>query len=196
MSKKTPKSKVAIIWMVMINTVLIVFILTGLLIAISLIPFKDNYRILVVMSGSMEPTIYTGSLVIVKPVNEYKVNDIITFKTPGSQRKNDFTTHRIHDIESSDSGIIYITKGDANEEPDFERIAENRIIGKQFYSIALLGYVIGYVKTLPGLLIIIIVPAVIIIYEEVNKIKKEAVKIIKNRKKLKKAKNGKDIQKD
>jgi len=195
--KKSKKSTASKIWTIVINTILILFILTGLLIVVSILPIKNNYRILAVMSGSMEPTIPTGALVVVKPVSEYKVDNIITFKS--EQKKNDFTTHRLYSIETSDSGNVYITKGDANEEPDFERISENRVIGKQFYSIALLGYVIGYVKTLPGLLIIIIVPAVIIIYEEINKIKKEATKIIKNRrknnKKLKKEKNGKNIKK-
>jgi signal peptidase len=191
---KTKKNKVSIwtkFWAVTINTVLVLLILIGILIAASLLPIKNNYRILAVMSGSMEPTISTGALVIIKPVSEYKLQDIITFKTPGSTKKNDFTTHRLVKIEDKNGQKTYVTKGDANKTDDTDQITQDKIIGKKLFSIALLGYLLGYIKTLPGLLIIVIIPAVIIVYEEINKIKHEAKKIIKTKKKIKKAKNEK-----
>lgn len=193
MTKKT-KEKISIwskVWMIIINTILVLLILIGLLIAASLLPIKNNYRILAVMSGSMEPTISTGALIIIKPVAQYKEQDIITFKSPGSTKKNDYTTHRLVKIEEKDGQKKFVTKGDNNKTDDTEQITQDKIIGKEFFSIALLGYLLGYIKTLPGLLIIVIVPAVIIIYEEINKIKHEAKKIIKAKKKLKKAKNEK-----
>jgi signal peptidase len=141
----------------------------------------------------MEPTIQTGALVIVKPTDKYEIQDIVTYKTPNSTKKNDFTTHRIIEVNEKEGGRIFVTKGDANEETDTNQIKEGDIIGKEFLSIALLGYLLGYIKTLPGLLIVIIIPAVIIIYEEVNKIKREAQKIIEERtKKIKKANNAKN----
>ena len=81
------------------NTVLIILIVVGALIAFSMLPIKNNYQVLTVMSGSMEPTIPTGSVIVIKPATEYKVDDIITFKTPGSNKKKDFTTHRIKEIK-------------------------------------------------------------------------------------------------
>jgi len=179
------------IWTILINTVLVLLILIGILIAASMLPLKNNYRILAVMSGSMQPTISTGSLVIIKPVQEYKDQDIITFKTPNSAKKNDYTTHRIVKIESKAGGKTFVTKGDANSADDTEQIVQSEVVGKELFSIELLGYILGYIKTLPGLLIIVVVPAVIIIYEEVNKIKSEAQKIVSRKRELKKAKNGK-----
>lgn len=166
----------------------------GILIAASLLPIKNNYRILAVMSGSMEPTIGTGALIIIKPAGEYKENDIVTFKS--GNKKSDYTTHRINKVEIKDGETLFYTKGDANATDDSGQITKEKIIGKELFSIALLGYVLGYIKTLPGLLIVIIIPAVIIVYEEINNIKAEAKKMLANRKKLKKAKNEKNIAKN
>lgn len=141
------------------------------------------------MSGSMEPSIPIGSLIIVKPVGEYKTSDIITFKS--TQKENDYTTHRINEIKEKDGLKSYVTKGDANESPDFENVSTDRIVGKQIITIALVGYILWFVKTLPGLIVIIIVPALIIIYDEVDKIKKE-VKIFKKNGRKKKGKNVKN----
>lgn len=195
MTKKTEeKSKIVKIWTIAINVILTLFFLIGILIAASLIPLKNNYRIMSVMSGSMEPALQTGSLIVIKPVSEYKERDIITFQS--SNKKNDYTTHRLIKVEDKDDQKIYITKGDANKESDTEQIARDKIIGKKLFSIPFLGYILGYIKTLPGLMIIIIVPAVIIIYEEVNKIKSEAKKMIEKRRLSKEAKNGKQSKKD
>lgn len=61
------------------------------------------------MSGSMEPTIPTGSLIISKPVAQYQVGDIVTFKSPNAKNSLDRTTHRIYDIYS-DNNTKHILK--------------------------------------------------------------------------------------
>lgn len=48
-----------------------------------------------------------------------------------------------------------------------------------------MGYVFGYVKTPIGLIFIIVIPATIIIYEELRKIRHETKQIIKRRKEKK-----------
>jgi len=174
------------IWTIIINTVLVFLILIGILVAISLIPIKGNYQILAVMSGSMAPTIPVGGLVVVKPESDYKVNDIITFKSPNATRTKDYTTHRLVEIKDVDGKKTFITKGDANKTNDTETVDPASVVGKEISSIAGVGYLLGYIKTLPGLMIIVIVPAVIIIYEEVRKIKDEAGSIIERRRVKKK----------
>ncbi len=190
MKKENNKKEVKIsykkIWNIFGNTILILLILIGVLIGYSLLPIKNNYKIYSVMSGSMAPTIPTGGLVLVKPLTEYKISDIITYKQLGSTRKNDTVTHRIVEQKKEDNGTSYfVTKGDANNAPDEEKVTADLIIGKTIFSIALLGYIIGYIKTLPGLILIILIPAVIIIYEEVKKIHREAKQIIAKKREVK-----------
>jgi signal peptidase I len=76
-----------------------------------------GYRPEPVLSGSMEPFMPTGSLIVVKrvPASTVKVGDVITFQRPGS---NDMLTHRVVKIERHDGRPVYTTKGDANEAAD------------------------------------------------------------------------------
>ncbi|MEI8061389.1 MAG: signal peptidase I [Candidatus Berkelbacteria bacterium] len=164
------------------NAALALLIIVGVFVAVALIPFKNNYKLLAVTSGSMEPAISVGSLAVVKPVGEYKVGDIITFKSIGASSDKESTTHRIQSITEKSGSKIYLTKGDANTAVDVRTVSENQIVGKYRFSIALLGYLLKYLKTLPGLILIIVIPATIIIYEEAKKIAREAKEIrIKNK---------------
>lgn len=179
------------IWKIFLNSILILFVLVGVILVFSILPIKGNYKIFSVMSGSMEPKLPVGSLILVKPTNVYEKGDIITYKS--TQKKNDFTTHRIHEIKEENGIRSYVTKGDANNDPDFEHVTGDRVVGKERAVVALLGYPLWFVKTLPGLIILIIIPALIIIYDEVDKIKKEIqnIKISKLKKSQKGKKNGK-----
>jgi len=130
-------------------------------------------RMLVVKSGSMEPTIKTGSLVIDKTESIYKIGDIVTFKN--REKPTETTTHRITNKEIQGNINLFTTRGDANDNPDSIKINQNQIIGKVIFKIPYLGYVVAFSRTWPGVIILIIIPATIIIYDEVNNIKKELI---------------------
>ena len=146
----------------------------AVLLIVSMLPITGNYKILTVLSGSMEPGIHTGSVVAVKPMNDYKIGDIITFgemsktKTP--------TTHRIHDIKVVGSQPVYITKGDANNAPDQREITNKDIIGKVLFDAPYVGYAVAAAKKPWGFALIIIVPALLIIFDETKKIVREIKK--------------------
>lgn len=93
--------------------------------------------LLVVLSGSMNPIMKVGDLIIVERCNDFKVGDIISFKDP-SGRRNVLITHRLIDIKNG----RFITKGDANEEADDINLTRKDIVGKAVFSIPYLGYVL------------------------------------------------------
>ena len=69
---------------------------------------------MLIMSGSMEPVIKTGSIVIGKKVAndlDISVGDIYTYKNPN---KNYTITHRI--VSANDGGFVF--KGDNNQKRD------------------------------------------------------------------------------
>lgn len=146
----------------------------ALFLIVSVFPISGNFKTLVVLSGSMEPAIHTGSVVVVKPVSDYKIGDVITFG-PMSKTKPP-TTHRIYDMKVNDGTPIYITKGDANNAPDGREIQKRDIIGKVLFSLPYLGYAVDAARKPIGFAFIIIIPALIIIYDQVIKIKDEIVK--------------------
>ncbi|MCK4520491.1 signal peptidase I [Candidatus Parcubacteria bacterium] len=140
----------------------------ALLLIISVLPITGNFKVLTVLSGSMEPDIKTGSVVVVKPVDNYKIEDIITFTN--SKKPDESVTHRIYDMKVNEGVPVYITKGDANNVPDTREIREKDIIGKVLLDIPYLGYAVNFAKKPLGFALIIIVPAMIIIGDEIRKI--------------------------
>ena len=140
----------------------------ALLLIISAFPVKWNYLLLIVQSGSMEPAIKTGSIVIVKPVSEYKVGEVITF---GSVSKTKIpTTHRIIDVHLQNGRPVYTTKGDANEGKDINEVLARQVIGKVLFDIPFLGYALVATKKPIGFAVLIIIPALILLFDEAKNI--------------------------
>jgi len=145
-----------------------------LLLIFSTLPVKGNFRSLVVLSGSMEPKIKRGSIVAVWPAAEYKIGDVITFGRVS--RTENPTTHRIYDIKAEGGQKVYVTKGDANNAPDQKTVSESEILGKVVLVLPYVGYAVAKAKTPVGFLLIVIVPSVVIIYEEIRNIAEEVKK--------------------
>jgi len=140
----------------------------ALLLIISTFPVTGNFKVLTVISGSMEPAIKTGSIVVVRPESNYKIGEVITFG-PYSKTQAP-TTHRIYDIKVVEGNPIYITKGDANNAPDSKEIQKKDIVGKVLLSVPLVGYAVYFAKQPLGFALIIIVPAAVIIIDEMKNI--------------------------
>jgi signal peptidase len=150
----------------------VVFAVVALII-VSILPIPGNYKLLIVQSGSMEPAIKTGSVVVVKPVDSYKSGDVITFNDGGKDRT---TTHRITDMEVVSGQTYYVTQGDANNAEDSSKVSENKVIGKVLTSVPYAGYILAAAKEPIGFILLVIVPCAIIILEEIGKIWKEVRK--------------------
>jgi len=118
----------------------------------------------------MSPTISTGSTIFTLPADEYKVDDVITFRSQGEE---ELITHRVVQVEQIDDQIYYITRGDANDVSDSYKVPQIGVAGKVRFHIPLLGYLTEFIKKPIGLMIIIVIPATIIIYSEILKIKRE-----------------------
>ncbi|MFZ2887109.1 MAG: signal peptidase I, partial [Minisyncoccia bacterium] len=154
--------------------VIFIAILVGIagLVLGTMLPIPGNIEMKIVKSGSMEPAIPTGSVVVVKPQGDYRVNDVITF---GEDTKTQVpTTHRILAIEGTGAQAVYTTKGDANEEQDANTVARREVIGKVIFSLPYAGFVLDFARQPIGFVLLIAVPAVLVILEEVLTIVREA----------------------
>ena len=159
---------------ILVSTIFIALLLgvAGLLVG-SMLPIPGNVEIKIVKSGSMEPAIPTGSLVVVKPSPSfsYGVGDVITF---GADTKTEVpTTHRIVAVEGAGSERIFITKGDANEDIDQESVALREVVGKVLFSVPGAGYVLAFAREPLGFALLVGIPAGLIILEELLTIGKE-----------------------
>ena len=147
----------------------------ALLLIFSLFPVTGNYKLMVVQSESMKPAMPMGSLVVMKPVSDYKVGDVISF-TQVNKTKTPIS-HRIHEIKVVNGETVYITKGDANEEPDARDIKKGDIMGKVLFTFPYLGYAVTFAKKPYGFLALVIIPAVIIIFDQLKNIYFEVKKM-------------------
>lgn len=141
----------------------------------SMVPIEGNIQIKIVLSGSMEPSIKTGSVVIVKPADRYEVGDIVTFGK--DDRDNIPTTHRIIDMHIISGETRFVTKGDANDDRDGREITEKSIIGKVLLDVPYVGFILDMAKKPLGFAVLIGIPALVIVSDEVKKIYKETKKM-------------------
>lgn len=184
MLNKFKKIGTVLYWIVI---VIVLFIAGGT--ALSVFEAPGGYRMFVVMSGSMKPEIEAGSVVLVGRKEEYKASDVITFlKNPSDNLRNvkATVTHRVIEVHDDEGKATFTTKGDANETVDIEMITERQVLGKVLFSMPHVGRAIAFTRTQTGFILLIVIPAVILIYNEVLNIKKEVSKILENRESKKK----------
>jgi signal peptidase len=157
-----------------IKIIIYVAIITSSLFIIATSLNVFGFQAFIVKSGSMEPDIHTGSVVVDHISTDYKLKDVITFKISGSK---DTVTHRIVKINQKTGVTSYQVKGDANQTSDPDPVLKTNVVGSVLFSIPLLGFLIAFIRSVPGLIIFIAIPALIIISEEISNIKSEVKKI-------------------
>lgn len=135
----------------------------------------------VVYSGSMSPALPAGSLIVVKPEENYSVGNVVSFKRGGGQ----VVTHRVTKVlqDETSGAVVYETKGDANNASDRELISKGQILGEGFFALPYLGYPLSFMRTKTGYMVFVIIPAILIILGEILNIKTELYLLISERKK-------------
>lgn len=117
-----------------------------------------------VTSDSMKDTLSRGDVVFVKPVtfDELQVGDVITVTSSDGER---FFTHRVVEINKTDRTVT--TRGDANGANDPMPTEEERIVGRMWYSVPLLGHLSGILHlNIPrnvGLIIEVMIAVVLVL---------------------------------
>lgn len=147
------------------NSVTSILVALMLLLAIALVGVRlFGFQVYTVLSGSMEPTYHTGSLIYVKDVDyrELESGDVITYMV----NENTVVTHRIVGIvpDDEDASVLrFQTKGDANEVADGSLVHYRNIIGSPVFTIPYLGYVANMIQNPPGTYIAISLGAILLI---------------------------------
>lgn len=148
----------------------------GLFLA-TMLPIPGTIEIKIVKSGSMEPAIPTGSIVAIMPATTYALGDIVTFGRDTAREIP--TTHRI--VEVQGGGVTFLTKGDANEEADPRPIVASEVIGKVWFAVPFVGYILDFARQPLGFTFMIGVPAAFIIVDELIRLVREIQRIYRRR---------------
>ena len=110
------------------------------------LPMPFGYGIANVLSGSMEPTFSTGTLLIIKEERNLEEGDIVVY-----QSGNSLVVHRIIKIQKDQ----ITTQGDANNAPDpvFDR---KEIKGVVIGWVPYLGTVLNLLRTPAGVILLLL----------------------------------------
>lgn len=148
-----------------------------------LLPTKDVVATYIVPTGSMEPTIKTGSIVFVQPVNTESVHpgEIIAFRSPDNPR--DTILHRVVTAKDEYGMKSYTTKGDNNTGPDKWTVDPSMIYGQLQFAVPYLGHPVSFIRTKEGYLLLVGGPSLIIMGMQVLKIKEGIEEELLKRKK-------------
>lgn len=120
-----------------------------------------------VVSGSMEPAIERGSVVVAFPVSteDLEVGDTILFHQPDNPER--VVTHRITAIDRGPPLAIE-TGGDANNESDPWSLSGSEILGRVSFHLPKLGYLVENVNSFAGFLGFLVVPCALLLTLELR----------------------------
>ena len=121
-------------------------------------------QVFTVLSGSMEPTYHTGSLIYVKKIDtaDIQPGTVITFMLD----EDTVATHRVVAVvpdEEDPTVVRFRTKGDANDSEDGSLVHYKNVIGTPIFTIPGLGYVANYIQQPPGTYVAISAGAVLLL---------------------------------
>ena len=122
-----------------------------------IVPLAFDARPLTVLSGSMEPTLMTGDVIVVRETAPLSVapGDVVTYREPGGRR---LITHRVQRMRVERDTVRFVTKGDANKPVERWRIPRDKPVRRVLYRVPVLGYGLNLFRTRLGLALLVGVP--------------------------------------
>ena len=176
-----------------LTVIIVLLTIVCLVLAAKIIQGKDaslfGFRIYHILTGSMEPTIATGSDVLVREVDPYtlKAGDIITFISRDAAIYGSANTHRIVSVETGAQGeTFFVTQGDANSIADQLYVYPADVKGKVVFYMRSAGFAmfLSFLHTPMGLISVIVIPMMFILFlfmrnfrEQVNQMIEENAKL-------------------
>ena len=128
-----------------------IFIILGIIAAITLLSLATGLRLCIVQTSSMEPTIPTYSVCLVTTRVSYddlSVGDIVVYTRASDGEQ---IVHRV--VEMTDEGVI--TRGDANRNDDGVSVTPDTLFARYIMHIPYLGYIYVFVRTPIGVVTIV-----------------------------------------
>lgn len=127
------------------------------------VPTIGGYAPLIVLTGSMEPEIKSGDLIIVKQIEQgdVQVGDVIAFFDPAGNGTS-IVTHRVIEIVDGEA-LSFRTQGDANNTADRLPVPAEKLVGVYRSRIPGMGDVAMFMQTTAGLILCVFVPLLLLV---------------------------------
>ena len=144
-------------------------VILGIALVVIIIPRLTDATTLTVLTGSMEPKLPPGTLLVVKPepTDLIRVGDVVTYE-PNANDANDVISHRVTAIRiGTDGSRVFTVKGDANNTADAP-VQSKQIVAVLWYSVPLLGWVNAWISGVRAAWMIPTAAAALLLYAAWN----------------------------
>lgn len=114
--------------------------------AVIIVPHMTHSTTLTVLTGSMEPKLPPGTLLVVRhePIDSIRLGQVVTYE-PNPHDAATVISHRVIGISTATNGTrVFTVKGDANNTPDAP-VQSKQIVAVLWYSVPLMGWVNAWV---------------------------------------------------
>lgn len=114
---------------------------------------------LFVVTESMSPTIPENTYIVIENVDpkDVKIGDVITFYSEDPTIYGRLNTHRVKEIETSQSGkLTFITKGDHNVVADGYTVSEDKLVGRYVRNSPIMTYIGRFFMSVGGLIVMML----------------------------------------
>jgi len=121
-----------------------------------------GYRAYIVYGGSMGSALSSGSVGITRKIepDAIKVGDIVAIKRSVNASP---ILHRVIQIDTSDDGTrTFITRGDANKEPDPQPVVLQGAGDRIVFSIPWVGFIVHFARSFAGHVLLLFLPAALL----------------------------------
>ncbi|MBU1145024.1 MAG: signal peptidase I [Firmicutes bacterium] len=186
--KNNPSKKInkkVVVWLRFIFGVAIILGIGYLV--FNYVPFFAKYDHYVISSGSMEPTIMTGDVVIINnqvPLDDLLPRDIIAFYADIRQDGNKVVVvHYLYSVTEVDGVRIYKTQPEVTDSVDGWDLVDSDIIGQHVLTIPKIGPVLLFLQSTIGRIVIladiVVIYVVVTMFQQTQK-PKETIKEIES----------------
>jgi signal peptidase len=133
-------------------------------------PLLVGGRTLAVLSGSMEPTLHVGDLVLEQklPATQIHPGDVVTFRSPDDAAK--LITHRVRRVVVTDGTVRVTTKGDANISVERWTMPADASVGRAVGRVPKVGYLLVWTRSPAGRMLFIVLPACLLGLSQLRRI--------------------------
>lgn len=145
------------------------------------VPDFMGYKPFIVLSGSMEPGIMTGDMVLVKNTDagNLQAGDVIAYKSGEA-----VITHRIIDVTTENGEVRYVTQGDANDSADQTTVRPTDVEGVYQTRIPGMGNAAMFMQTTTGMIIFVVCPLLLFIVWDIIRRKLQGQKEVSRAREL------------
>jgi signal peptidase I len=141
----------------------------GLVALLVVVPRVTGTVPLTVYTGSMEPTIATGAVVLIEPVDPATLGpgDVITYQV--APDVDEYITHRIVRVQPDTTPPSFITKGDNNPGEDVDPVPVGAVRGEVWIDVPFVGAAQQFVTGRAGIATIAVLAGLVLLASVVGR---------------------------